>query len=111
MSPNLRYIGCDLSTVKQRARMIISGKDAVGRCRFPVILLEILNNKSSYVLDLSQYNTRAGHTINMIDIRVKEGHLKENSFLALFIKDNTQKIVAKLLGQPVQVGSFPSQEK
>jgi len=50
-------------------------------------------------------------TINIIDKRVKEGQNGESSFLTLFIKDNRQKIVAKLLGQPVQVGSFPSQEK
>ena len=47
----------------------------------------------------------------MIDMRVKEGQITESSFFAMVMKDNRYKLVARLLGQPVQVGSFPSQEK
>jgi len=63
--------------------MIISGKEAVGRCRFLDVLLEILNNKSSCVLDLPQYNyshLNTCRTINkMIDMRVKERQIRECS--------------------------------
>lgn len=74
--------------------MKISGKDAEGRCRFPDILLEILNNKSSCVLDLPQHNYSHLNTCrtinNMIDMRVKEGQIRESSFLTMFMKDSSQ---------------------
>ena len=47
----------------------------------------------------------------MIDMRVKEGQIGESRFFTMFIQYKRQKLVARLSGQPVQVGSFPSQEK
>jgi hypothetical protein len=113
MSPQLCYIGCDLSIAKQQVTATVSRKDTVGR--FSDMRFETVNKTRSCVFDLPKYNCshlNIPRIINhMIEMRVKEGKIRESSSFAIFMKKNRQKLITRVLGQPVQVGSFPSRQK